>query len=75
MSYAAQCLVCQHQIDRHNLVVGCKRFENGNLDGDTASVMAALLYQNAERARCPGFTKLVYGRDAYRALDLPEKTA
>jgi len=71
-AYGAQCVLCSHSLNRGNLVIGCLRFENSKLDTDTAGVLAAMLYQAAGSAKCPGRTRLEIGPDAYRSLDLPQ---
>jgi len=73
MSHAAQCLICKHQRSRGSIVTGCLCFEDTRLDARVTGILTALLFQNARRHPCPGFERLEFGPDAYRAEDLPEK--
>jgi len=73
MSHGAQCLMCKFQDSRGVLVLRCLRFEETKLEADVSGILAAMLFQAAGRARCPGMVRLEFGPDAYRSEDLPPR--
>lgn len=65
-----QCAGCVHQWQPFGEPEGCLHFE-GRDHGIAATVLAALLFQNAKRAPCPAFAEIKAGPESYRSENLP----